>query len=172
MRTLSFVALAVSTMAVLPGQTSAPNIPVSEPQYATFGMIGLAAFQTARVNALGLPMGGPIIVGASCAVTLTFFDESGKSLGSSTQPVVGGAAVHFDLKRTDIDSDLDRREIRATVRTSFLPNPTATAAPPVAFGLCSVKPTLEIFNPDGTTSAVLGGTTALPLVLPLVTTAP
>jgi hypothetical protein len=172
MRTTSFVALAVSTMAVLHGQTSAPNIPVLEPQYATFGMIGFADDQTARVNVLGLPMGGPIIAGASCAVTITFFDEAGKSLGSSTQQVVGGQAVHFDLRRTEIDTAVDRREIRATVRTSFLPTAVATLVPPVAFGLCSVKPTLEIFNSDGRTMAVLGGTTALPLILPLVTTAP
>jgi hypothetical protein len=147
-------------------QTSAPNIPV-EPQFATFGMIGLAQGQTARVNALGLPMGGPIIAGASCTVTLQFFDEQGKSLGASTQPVIGGQAVHFDLKRMDIDTAMDRREIRATVRTNFVLN--SSAVPPVAVRFCSVKPTLEIFNEDGRTMAALGGTTALPLVLPLGT---
>ena len=152
----------------LHAQTSAPNIPAVAPQYATFGMIGLAATQTARVNALGMPMGGPIIAGSACAVTLQFFDDTGKSLGTSTQPVVGGQAVHFDLRRMDIDTAVDRREIRATVRTSFLVNATPAAAP-VGFGQCSVKPTLEIFNEDGRTMAVLGGTTALPLVLPLVT---
>jgi hypothetical protein len=177
MRTTLFVALAVSTMAVVPivmtrgrlnAQTSTPNVPAVAPQYATFGMIGLANAQTARVNALGMPMGGPIIAGSACAVTLQFFDDTGKSLGTSTQPVVGGAAVHFDLMRTDIDAATDRREIRATVRTSFILN-SAAATPAVGFGQCSVKPTLEIFNEDGRTMAVLGGTTAVPLLLPLVT---
>ncbi len=153
----------------LHAQTSTPNIPAGPPQYATFGMIGLAAGQTARVNALGMPMGGPIIAGSSCAVTLQFFDDTGKSLGTSTQPVVGGAAVHFDLLRTDIDTATDRREIRATVRTSFLVNSVTPTATTVGIGQCAVKPTLEIFNEDGRTMAVLGGTTALPLVLPLVT---
>jgi hypothetical protein len=165
MRTTSFVVLAFTAMSIAQAQTTtAPNIPIA-PQYATFGMIGLAADQTARVNALGLPMGGPIIAGALCVVTIQFFDETGKSLGSSTQPVVGGQAVHFDLKRTDIDTTEDRREIRATVRTAFPPSPAV--ATPVGFGLCSVKPTLEIFNSDGRTTAVLGETTALPLILPL-----
>jgi hypothetical protein len=186
MRTTWFVALAVFTMAVVPivmtrgrlnAQTSTPNIPAFPPQYATFGMIGLANEQTARVNALGLvisyfglPMGGPIIAGSACSVTLEFFDDTGKSLGTSTQPVVGGQAVHFDLKRTDIDAATDRREIRATVRTSFVLSP-ANPMPPIAVGIgqCSVKPTLEIFNEDGRTMAVLGGTTALPLVVPLAT---
>ena len=179
MRTTLFVALAVSTMAVVPivmtrgrlnAQTSTPNVPAVAPQYATFGMIGLANAQTARVNALGMPMGGPIIAGSACAVTLQFFDDTGKSLGTSTQPVVGGAAVHFDLTRADIDAATDRREIRATVRTSFTLS-TLVATPPMVgvIGQCSVKPTLEIFNADGRTMAVLGGTTDVPLVVPLAT---
>jgi hypothetical protein len=84
---------------------------------------------------------------------------------------MGGAAVHFDLGRVDIDTAMDRREIRATVRTNFLVNgvtPTAV----VGSGRCSVKPTLEIFNSYGKTMAVLGGITALPLIVPLVTTVP
>jgi hypothetical protein len=162
----------VLTRGRLNAQTAAPNmpaIPAFAPQYATFGMIGLANDQTARVNALGMPMGGPIIAGSACSVTLEFFDDAGKSLGTSTQPVVGGQAVHFDLKRIDIDAATDRREIRATVRTSFILSTLVATPPMVGIGQCSVTPTLEIFNADGRTMAVLGGMTALPLVLPLVT---
>ncbi len=165
MRTTLLVAFAISTVAIisLVAQTiTAPNIPAF-PQYVTFGMIGVAADQTARVNALGLPMGGPIIANASCQVTVQFLDEQGKSLGNSTQPVIGGQSVHFDLRRGDIDADTDRREIRATVRTNF----ASPAAPPIAFG-CSVLPTMEIFNQDtGRTMATVSQTQTLSLILPL-----
>jgi hypothetical protein len=166
MRKTAFVFIAVT--GGLYAQASPPAIAVPVPQLATFGMIGLAAGQTARVNALGFPMGGPIINGSACTVTLTFLDDAGKSLGTSTQPVVGGAAVHFDLKRTDIDAATDRRQIRATVRANFALPPGIES--PVAFGFCSVKPTLEIFdNENGRTMAVLADTTSLPLILPLAT---
>ncbi len=178
MRKNVLLALGIPALAVAPAffsngglyaQTSAPNIPVSAPGYATFGMIGLASGQTARVNALGLPLGGPIIANGACTVTITFLDDQGKSLATSTQPVTGGQAVHFDLPRATIDNLVDRREIRATLRTSFV-FPSITPGPAIAGGQCAVKPTLEIFNEDGRTMAIIGGTAALPLVVPLVAT--
>ena len=144
------------------GAQSMPMIPAG-PQLSTFGMVGLADGQTARLNALGLPMGGPIIAGASCEVTFTFYGEDGKSLKSATIPVTQGAAVHFDLQRADIDADTDRREIRGTVR-SVLSTP---AASPLNLS-CSVMPTLEIFDTlTGKTTVVLETPRALPTVLPL-----
>lgn len=180
MRKNVLLALGIPALAVTPtffasgglyAQPAAPNIPVKAPGYATFGMIGLTAGQTARVNALGLPLGGPIIANGACTVTITFLDDQGKSLATSTQPVTQGQAVHFDLPRITIDNLVDRREIRATIRTNFAVIST-NPAPTVAAGQCSVKPTLEIFNEDGRTMAIIGGTTALPLVVPLVATRP
>jgi hypothetical protein len=144
-----------------------PNLPVAAPQLVTFGMVGLAANQTARLNAYGQPMGGPIIAGASCEVTLEFFNDQGASLKTSMPlKVVGGQSVQFDLQRGDIDADVDRREVRGTVRTSFVGPPGS--AIPVAFGACSVIPTLEVFDQEsGRTMTVLESTHALPLLLPL-----
>ena len=170
MRKALLAAVAVSVVAVitiLDAQVSVPNIPAF-PQMVTFGMTGLANDQTARVNALGLPVGGPIIANALCQVTMQFLDDHGKMLASSTQPVIQGESVHFDLRRADIDVDTDRREIRATVRTAFI-TPTAT---PVAFG-CSVLPTLEIFNQDtGRTMTMITQTQSMPLIIPLGVTGP
>jgi hypothetical protein len=172
MKRIVLIALVVSavTAAVLStGRSRAqaqPNISVG-PQLATFGMVGLAANQTARLNAVGQPMGGPIIAGASCEVTLEFFNDQGASLKTSMPlKVVGGQSVQFDLQRGDIDGDSDRREVRGTVRTSFV-GPQA-AAIPVVFGGCSVIPTLEVFDQEsGRTMAVLESTHALPFILPL-----
>src|ERR1035438_4987068 len=79
-------------------------------QLSTFGMVGLAAGQTARLNAFALPVGGPVIAGG-CQVTFTFYDDSGKSLLSKTLPVTSGTAVHLDLPRTDISVAADPQEI-------------------------------------------------------------
>ena len=146
-----------------------PLVPVLvAPQFVTFGMVGLAYNQTARLNALGLPMGGPIIAGASCQVTLGFVDAQGVVLKTSTLPVSGGASVHLDLQRGDIDANVDRKEIRGTVRTSIT-GPSASTTP--WFAGCSVIPTLEVFDQqNGQTTAVLESTRSLPVVLPLAAT--
>jgi hypothetical protein len=143
-------------------------------QYVTFGMVGLSTGQTARLNAFALPVGGPIIAGASCQVTFDFYNEAGKSVKSGTATVAQGGAAHFDMLRTEVDSLAGRSEIRGTVHTAFV-NPSAVATPgtpvtPVTpmSGFCSVLPTLEIFDStSGQTTVVLQQTTALPMVTPL-----
>jgi hypothetical protein len=151
-------------------------------QYATFGMVGLSTGQTARLNVFALPVGGPILAGGSCQVTFDFYNEAGKMVKSGTATVAQGAAVHFDMLRTEVDSLAGRSEIRGTVRTAFV-NPSAVPMPtpgtpgtPVTpitpitpvYGFCSVLPTLEIFDStSGQTTVVLQQTTALPLVIPL-----
>jgi hypothetical protein len=148
-----------------------PAIMIASPQFVTFGMVGLGTGQTARLNAFALPLGGPIIAGASCQVTFDFYNEAGKSVKSGTATVAQGAAVHFDMLRTEVDSLAGRGEIRGTVRTAFvnpsaLPMPGTPITPVSAF--CSVLPTLEIFDStSGLTAVVLQQTTALPMVTPL-----
>jgi hypothetical protein len=134
-------------------------------QFVTFGMVGLGAGQTARLNAFALPMGGPIIAGGSCRVTFDFFDAEGTSLKTGTLPVTQGAAVSFDLQRLDIDTAADRREIRGALRAAFS-SPSASPFAPVA-AFCSILPTMEIFDSNGQTTVTLEQTRALPLVTPL-----
>jgi hypothetical protein len=170
-------ALMVACAAFLTVRAGAqPAILISSPQYVTFGMVGLATGQTARLNALALTTGGPIIAGGSCQVTFDFYDATGKSVKTTTLPVAQGAAVSYDLARTDITASTitastDRVEIRGTVRAAFV-NPSAVGTPvtpstPIS-GFCSVLPTLEIFDTSsGQTTVVLQQTSALSLVLPL-----
>jgi len=142
-------------------------------QYVTFGMVGLSSSQTARLNAFGLPTGGPIIAGASCGVTFDFYDATGKSLKTGSTTVAQGDAVNFDLAWTDItaptsNTTTNRVEIRGTVRAGLVSTSTGgTPVTPVA-GSCSVLPTLEIFDTaTGQTTLVLQQTTALSQVIPL-----
>ena len=148
-----------------------PAIMVASPQYVTFGMVGLGTGQTARLNAFALPVGGPIIAGASCQVTFAFYDATGKTLKTGTATVAQGAAVHFDMLRTDIDTLTGLSEIRGTVRAALVSSSTVltpgTPGTPVS-AFCSILPTLEIFDPSsGQTTVVLQQTTALSVVTPL-----
>ena len=151
-----------------------PAILAINPQYVTFGMVGLASGQTARLNALALPVGGPIIAGASCQVTFDFYNEAGKTLKTGTATVAQGAAVHFDMLRTEVDSLAGRSEIRGALRAAFVNSPAivtpGTPGMPITpvSAFCSVLPTLEIFDStSGQTTVVLQQTTALSLVTPM-----
>ena len=140
-----------------------PAIMTVSPQFVTFGMVGLNTGQTARLNAFALPLGGPLISGASCQVTFDFYDAAGKTIKTGTATVAQGAAVHFDVLRTEVDSLAGRSEIRGALRAAFV---TPSATPMPAF--CSILPTLEIFDSlSGQTTVVLQQTTAMPLVMPL-----
>jgi len=147
-----------------------PAIMVASPQYVTFGMVGLGAGQTARLNAFSLPVGGPIIAGASCQVTFDFYNEAGKSVKTGTATVAQGASVHFDMQRTEVDTTSGLSEIRGTVRAAFVSvGTTVTPVTPVS-GVCSVLPTLEILDSSSggqKTVVVLQQTTALSVVTPL-----
>jgi hypothetical protein len=162
-----------------------PAIMVASPQFVTFGMVGLNTGQTARLNAFALPLGGPLIAGASCQVTFDFYDATGKTVKTGTATVAQGNAVSLDLARSEIATTTTtatatpgRVEIRGAVRAAFVsPSAVGTPVTPVAPGtpvtpimpisaFCSVLPTLEIFDSSGQTTVVLQQPTALPLVIP------
>jgi len=148
-----------------------PAIIVASPQFMTFGMVGLNTGQTARLNALALPLGGPLIAGASCQVTFDFYNDKGTVVKTGTATVTQGTAVHLDMLRTEVDSLAGRSEIRGAVRGAFVsPSPMLTPGIPSTpiSAYCSILPTMEIFDSvSGQTTVVLQQTTALPLVTPL-----
>jgi len=136
--------------------------------YVTFGMVGIIDGQSARLNALLLPTGGPLVAGGSCQVTFTFLNEQGATLASATMPATQNQAVHFDFPPLPTAANT-RTEIRGTVQVVFTvtPGSTGVAAGPV----CSIVPTMEIFNPTtGQTEQVLENTHPLSEVLPLAVT--
>lgn len=157
------------------GAQPAMPAPVVNQQLSTFGMVGLASGQTARLNAFVLPMGGTVmgtaIPAGTCQVTFTFYDANGKSLGTSgAESVLPGSAVHYDWPppaTTSNTAAAEPLEIRGTVSTSFsTPTATPTTVPIAAF--CSVVPTEEIYNTStGQVTAVLELSHPLATVLPL-----
>lgn len=142
----------------------APFLP-STPPYVTFGMVGIIDGQTARLNALLLPTGGPLVAGGSCQVTFTFLNDQGATIASATMPATQNQAVHFDIPPLPTAATT-RTEIRGTVQVAFTVTPGSTAM--AAGPSCAVVPTMEIFNPiTGQTDLVLENPHSLPEAIPL-----
>jgi hypothetical protein len=140
-----------------------PFFPFSSPN-VTFGMVGIIAGQSARLNALLLPTGGPLVAGGSCQVTFTFLNDQGATIASATMSASQNQAVHFDFPPLPTAATT-RTEIRGTVQAAFTVTPGSTA---VAGPACAIVPTMEIFNPTtGQTLLVLDNPHQIPEVIPL-----
>jgi hypothetical protein len=134
------------------------------PQSLTFGMVGMANGQSARINALELPGGGPLVQGGSCQVTFTFYDDQGNNLATKTLPAVQNQSIHLDYTPTSTTP----LEIRGTVQAMFTVTPGASTAAPSS---CSVVPTMEIYDStSGQTMLLLETTRALPQAIALTAT--
>ena len=132
----------------------------------TTGMIGIADAQTAQLNLLN-PGVLPPAVGAICTAVVSFVDDTGTILKSTTLSVAPGKSLAFTL-RSDTDLNLvagDRREIRATISIPAAATPTATASS-VVTPACKVIPTLEMLDTvSGRTLVVLGHAATIPSVV-------
>ena len=137
----------------------------STPQYVTFGMVSMTYSQSARLNALLLPMGGPVVAG-SCQVTFTFLNDQGGAIASATMPITQNQAVHFNYPPLPVPiGGNTSNEIRGTVQTSFV---STSGSPVPAAPSCAVVSTMEIYDlTTGQTTLLLENTHALPEVLPL-----
>jgi hypothetical protein len=153
----SGLAVAQSTGGIAP-LSPYPSILTLLQTTQTFGMVGLAAGQTARLNLLN--PGSLLLTGAAanspaaaCFAQLTFLDSTGKTLKTASVSALSGQSAPFDLNRDlDLTTTAQRVEIRATVQA--MPNPTAGATAVPFF--CSLIPTLEVFdNSTGKTTVVL-----------------
>lgn len=147
---------------------AAQAIPVTQITQ-TFGMVGLADGQTAELNVLnqGVP---PPALGVICSATLSFLDDQGAVLKTTTVSVTPGKSAAFYLY-SDVNLKLainDRREIRATIKTTPVFPPNASATPII--GACTLFPTLEIFDTlSRKTQVVMGKTESVPSPLPIAT---
>jgi len=147
-------------------------MPVLFPQVQTFGMVGLAEGQTARLNLLNPGVLPPLATGAICSAQVSFLDSKGAGLKTAPISVAPGQSVPFDLNRdTDVTAPDQRVQIRATLQIP-LPSPIV-ASPPQPWG-CPLIPTLEIFDTNtGRTQIVITETRGVFGPVPLVgTTAP
>ena len=136
---------------------------LSSSQYVTLGMVGMVEGQSARLNALLIPTGGPLVAGGSCQVTFTFLNDQGTTLATTTLLVNQNQAVHSDYPVPP--GAAAPTEIHGTVQVAFTITPgSATAGSPS----CSIVPTMEIFNSsNGQTTLVLENPRSMPQVIPL-----
>lgn len=133
------------------------NMPVLFPQVQTFGIVGLTAGQTARLNVLNPGVLPPLATGGICSAQVSFLDSKGTVLKTAPIVVAPGQSVPFDLNRdTDVTATDQRVQVRATLQ---IPLPSPIFASPVQLLGCPLIPTLEIFNNDtGRTQVVITDT--------------
>ena len=115
----------------------------------TFGMVGLAPDQTARLNVVNIGVSsGPQF---PCGLVLAFMDSDGQTLKQGFVRVDRGRAAFLDLTLSEIQVQ-QRIQIRGIGYNPLLSNGSAI---PIAQG-CNLIPTLELFSTDtGNTSVIL-----------------
>jgi hypothetical protein len=132
--------------------------PLPGPPDFTFGMVGLAPGQTARLNVVNIgSFGGATI---PCRLVLGFLDANGKLLHQAFVQVDTGKAAFLDLISKETSERIQIRGIG--YNPLLIPVPLS----------CSLVPTLEIFGPDSaTTSVVLANWVRLNVTRPSVVAA-
>jgi len=131
----------------------------------TTGMVGIAYAQTAQLNLLNPGVLLPA-VGAICTAVVSFVDDTGTVIKSTTLSVAPGKSLPFTLRSdTDLNLAMDgRREIRATISIPAV-TPVATASS-AAIPACKVIPTLEMLDTvSGRTLVMLGHAATVPSVV-------
>lgn len=135
--TFLFVAIFLSDLSAH-GQEN----PLPAPPDFTFGMVGLAPGQTARLNVVNVGSSSGSTI--PCGLVLEFLDDLGRALIQKFVQVDSGKAAFLDLPASD---DGVRIQVRGI---GF--NPLLI---PVSLS-CQLLPTLEVFNNDtGASSLIL-----------------
>ena len=150
--TLLTIAL-LSLSAALAVAQQSPINPLGIVPTETSGMIGIAAGQTARLNALHPGVPAPLATAARCPVTVSFLDDQGNVLQSSQIIVDPGKSLPVDY----VMSAPGRLQIRALIAFTQSTPVANPAGPAVAVPfVCPLIPTLEIFDTSTTkTQSVL-----------------
>lgn len=138
---------------VIHAQTGSPT---ALSQVQIFGMVGVTAHQTIRLNILNPGVLTPSIQPVACSAQLLFVSSQGTVLKMTSATVAPGRSYSFDLGR-DTDSNVDdgRLELRAVVRSVpvlVTQSGSGQLSPP----FCPLIPTLEVFDNDtGKTLVIL-----------------
>jgi len=121
------------------------TIPPGSSLLQTFGMVGIAAGQSMRVNVLNAGVLTPTAQPISCATQVFFLDEQGVVVKRATVTASPGRSISIDIHRdVDIVASQSRVEVRAVVTSiSFL---TTVPGQPPHLAFCQIVPTLEVFD--------------------------
>ncbi len=152
-RSVSLLAVALAGMLPAPAQNG-----------VGFPMAGVAAGQTARLNALNGALPGASN-SSSCNVKLQFVDASGTVLKQVTVSLAAGTATSLDLSWGDLSGYTLRAQIRAMLYFGYSggANPPPGVLQQSACG--TLVPSLEVFDSStGRTGFILTEAKALPVV--------
>lgn len=167
MHPFKLMILAATAGTLVPGlapvaRAQTTTSPIAFTQTMTSGIVGVAASQTARLNAYYPGPLAPYATGALCSAQVSFTDDQGNVLKTEAITVKPGQSVAVDFTPSTQQSSAvsGRVELRASVSvplatpvTPGTPGPMPGIAVPLAF--CSLSPTLEIFDNDTLKTQVL-----------------
>jgi hypothetical protein len=134
-----------------------------------FAMVGIASGQAARITALNVGPGGPVLSSGgargSCGggITFEFYGADGELLKKKViNNLLPGNAAFLDLSHDELPKGAARTEVRAVLRfgydRGYPPDPDTRAR-----FECNILPSLQIWdNSSGRTSSVLTEAKPLP----------
>ncbi len=115
-------------------------------QTTTFGIVGLARNQVARLNALN-PGNAYGDRNAVCSADLQFVDDQGRELKStSSTQIEWGRAASLELPAKEVLKGTLRIEIRGVIKTAINRPSPSTPSPVMSGAVCTLLPTLEVFD--------------------------
>jgi hypothetical protein len=120
----------------------------------TFGMVGVAAGQSMRVNVLNAGVLTPTAQPFACAAQVFFLNDQGVVIKRAAVNASPGRSQSIDIHRdVDIAAGQNRVEVRAVVTSvSFL---VSTSGQPSHLAFCQIVPTLEVFDDETGRTTVL-----------------
>jgi len=130
--------------------------PIAASPDFTFGMVGLAPGQTARLNVVNVGSTGPLQI--PCRLVLAFLDDDGNAMKQSFVQVDRGKAAVLVLTLDEAHERHGHEPINDRIQIRGIGyNPLLAESPAIPVPLsCNLIPTLEIFsNNRGTTSVIL-----------------
>jgi hypothetical protein len=141
------MALGALTAALVLGDGLAGASVPGDPDMPAFGLIGLAAGQTARIN-VSHP-GSRLLPPDPCRVRLSFVDGAGTTLAAIESLVAPNQSVHLDvdaavLARTSAGGLAVRPIVAAIGNPDLFPGTGAIGNPDLRPGICVA--TLEVFD--------------------------
>ena len=142
-------------------QPPTPAIPPT--QGLGFPILGVAAGQSVRINALNQTPGLALQGQAGCRISLQFYDAEGQLVTEYVVPVLAvGKSASLDLNRDDLPGS-GRVSLRAVLAFGY----SGGANPPPLLlqqtATCNIVPSLEIYDNDTQkTSIVLTDAKPLP----------
>lgn len=120
----------------IPGACAQPGV--------GFPMVGVAAGQSIRINAVNLGTGA-YTEGSSCSVALQLLDSQGQALGQTTVNLKPGTASPLEASHDSLSAGTGRVAVRAVLLYGYSGGANPSQAILAQYD-CNIIPSLEVYD--------------------------